>query len=182
MMISCNISKGIFMKKILLVFILLQLCCQTQAFAKKFKPTQELKTTIEEIEGLNTTGKYKQALNLCDKMISIYPKSGDLYYLRAFTKLSMDEKADVLEDYNKAIELSPKNSDMYLMRGIFELNNGDKELALDDFNKSIKFNSKNEAAYSMRASIKFKQGKYKAANKDLKKAVELCNKKYPENL
>lgn len=58
---------------------------------------------------------YRGAIQDLNKGISL-KSDGDMYYLRGFSKLAMQNYPEAIKDFNKAIELTPSN-DMAIIAG-----------------------------------------------------------------
>lgn len=88
--------------------------------------------TLEQKEG-----KFKEALEILNKMITATPEDATLYIARADVEREMKHEDLALVDLEEAIRLNPSSADAYLLRGNIYLTQKKKALAKMDFEKAI---------------------------------------------
>ncbi|WP_321424669.1 tetratricopeptide repeat protein [uncultured Bacteroides sp.] len=81
--------------------------------------------------------KYKEALELVNKLIVEMPDDAELYIIRAGVEKEISQLDFSLMDLDKAISLSPKSANAYVLRGEILLSQKKKEMAKLDFEKAI---------------------------------------------
>jgi len=81
--------------------------------------------------------KFKDALELLNKLIVELPGDAELYVIRAGVEKDIRELDIALIDLDKAIGLSPESSNAYLLRGEILLAQKRKGMAKQDFEKAI---------------------------------------------
>ncbi|WP_321518262.1 tetratricopeptide repeat protein [uncultured Bacteroides sp.] len=81
--------------------------------------------------------KYKESLELLNKLIIEAPDDAELYVIRAGVEKEIIQLDFSLIDLDKAISLSPKSANAYMLRGEILLSQKKKEMAKQDFEKAI---------------------------------------------
>ncbi len=123
--------------------------------------------------------KYKEVIDLMNKIIIKEPKYITAHVIRGGAKLITNELQGAVEDYTKIIELDTKNAPAYFYRGNARGKNGDSYGAIDDYTKAIELDPKNAAAYFYRGNARGKNGDSDGAIDDYTKAIELDPKNAP---
>ena len=90
--------------------------------------------TLEQKEG-----KFKEALDILNKMIVEAPNDATLYIARADVEHEMGHDDLALVDLDEAIRLDASSADAYLLRGSIYLVQKKKSLAKSNFEKAISF-------------------------------------------
>lgn len=88
--------------------------------------------TLEQKEG-----KFREALEILNKMITATPDDATLYIARADVEREMKHEDLALVDLEEAIRLDAASADAYLLRGNIYLAQKKKGLAKADFEKAI---------------------------------------------
>ena len=88
--------------------------------------------TLEQKEG-----KFREALEILNKMITATPDDATLYIARADVEREMKHEDLALVDLEEAIRLDAASADAYLLRGNIYLTQKKKGLAKADFEKAI---------------------------------------------
>lgn len=82
-------------------------------------------------------GKFRESLDLLNKLLVEYPKDAMLYVARAGVEKEMAHLELALVDLEEALRLDPALVDAYLMRGELYLLQKRKSLAKQDFEKAL---------------------------------------------
>jgi tetratricopeptide (TPR) repeat protein len=116
-------------------------------------------------EGLAYLDRMDEALEACNRAISIRVNDADYYFLRASVYITMDDPEKAEDDIATAMRLEPADHAAYIRRGTLrqELESWDE--ALSDFDRAIELAPDAMAGYFARANF------YDAA-KQYPKAVE----------
>lgn len=88
--------------------------------------------TLEQKEG-----KYRESLDLLNKLLVEHPEDATLYVARADVERDMEHIDLSLVDLDEAIKLNTSLIDAYLLRGEIYLTQKKKALAKQDFEKAI---------------------------------------------
>lgn len=88
--------------------------------------------TLEQKEG-----KFREALDILNKMIVERPDDATLFVARADVEREMKHDELALVDLEEAIRLNASSADAYLLRGNIYLSQKKKALAKTDFEKAI---------------------------------------------
>ena len=88
--------------------------------------------TLEQKEG-----KFREALEILNKMLAATPEDATLYIARADVEREMKHEDLALVDLEEAIRLDAASADAYLLRGNIYLAQKKKGLAKADFEKAI---------------------------------------------
>jgi tetratricopeptide (TPR) repeat protein len=88
--------------------------------------------TLEQKEG-----KFREALEILNKMLAGTPEDATLYIARADVEREMKHEDLALVDLEEAIRLDAASADAYLLRGNIYLAQKKKGLAKADFEKAI---------------------------------------------
>ena len=88
--------------------------------------------TLEQKEG-----KFREALEILNKMLAAAPEDATLYIARADVEREMKHEDLALVDLEEAIRLDAASADAYLLRGNIYLAQKKKGLAKADFEKAI---------------------------------------------
>lgn len=116
---------------------------------------------------------YSKALSVVDLAIKINPKNESTYVDRAWIKLSMNNDAGAMEDFNKAIGLNSQKAYSYSARADLKYKTKDYQGALIDYNKAIILNKNDsEIPYftNSRGLFYYKTGEYEKALNDFNTA------------
>ncbi len=122
---------------------------------------------------------------LCRDALTLYPKEGEFYYLRACTYKDTQNPKEALADLNKAIALSPNSAKAYLKRAriLFvlteNLSGGDYlKQARADLKRSIELDGTQAEAFDYQGIWLSTEGKYQEAISSFSKAISLNNNDY----
>jgi tetratricopeptide (TPR) repeat protein len=120
------------------------------------------------------SGKFSDAIESFDKIITADPKCVDAYLGRARANmLTPDGARRSIADCDKAIDLEPKRAAAYDIRGTDFLILKDHEKALKDFDSAVQLDSKNPRRYVIRGNAYHNLKRYPEALKDYDRAFEL---------
>ena len=121
---------------------------------------------------------HKQAIELLDKAIELYPDFASAHYDRGGAKYRLGYYKAAIEDFDKVIELYPNHVGAYFSRGGAKYRWGDYEAAIENFDKVIELYPNLASAYNSRGGAKYRWGDYEAAIEDFDKVIEL----YPNHV
>jgi len=130
---------------------------------------------IFENEDLCKAERYNEAIEMLNKGLSIYPKSGNIYRAKANTLYYYIEDYNLgLENLNIALELSSDKISLYFTRARWEFELELFEESIEDFTKIIEANDTYfiGTAYNYRAIAFTHLKKYKEALEDYYKIPE----------
>ena len=121
----------------------------------------------------NELGKYKKAIEYCNRAIKLNPDLHTAYLIRgnAYYKLGQLKKA--IDDYDKAIEINPGFAEAYVNRANVYDDKGKYDSAIADCTKAIEINSLDAIAYHIRGIAYAHKGEYDLAIRDFGKAIEI---------
>lgn len=122
----------------------------------------------KEIKELIKEKNYKEIIKICNDILN---KNEDeiAYFYRGFSRSSVGQYKEAIEDYDKTIELNQNNKNIYSNRGNCKYNIQQYKEAIKDYDKAIELNPNNEKAY-------YNKGLAKARLKLHEESVECYNK------
>lgn len=93
------------------------------------------------------TGQYKEAIQLCFKILEQYPNQQDVLTCMGEAYGSLGKKDEAYKCYNDALKLDPHNSSLWHEKGMVCAKLGDEEEALICYNTAITLNPYNPNYY-----------------------------------
>lgn len=117
--------------------------------------------------------KLDEALEHCNKAVSIDPTNAESYLVRSKVYIKKLEYAKAIDDISKNIISNPDNPEMYLIRGTYYQEFTQHMNAINDFTKAIMLDENNPEAYYKRAYSYEQIANYKAAIKDYQALTKL---------
>lgn len=128
---------------------------------------------ITRAEAFQMLGRYENALEDCDRALSIDPKSPEAYVKRANIFHRLRDEGKAIESINQAIELSPKAPIVYNNRAWSYACLGSWQAAIDDCNKALALDPNYVPALDTRGLCYLQLGDIEKASDDLTKAYKL---------
>lgn len=119
------------------------------------------------------SGDYIRALDLLNKAIRQEPLNPDNFFLRGYTKYSLDDYLGAELDYSRSIELSPFSADVFTNRAIVRTQQQNYNGALDDFTRALELDGRNGEIWFHRARTNLLMKKNYSCIVDCNKALEL---------
>jgi tetratricopeptide (TPR) repeat protein len=118
-------------------------------------------------------GRYREAVDLCNKLFGTSQDSSNLYVVRsnALSYLGQNDKA--VDDCTNAIGLNQNCLEAYLSRSDCYNLLGQPAKAIADCNKGLELDPTNGSFYCNRGEAEFKLLRYEEAMSDLRRANEL---------
>ncbi len=118
-------------------------------------------------------GKTEDALDQCNKVITLKPKNTEARLIRSRIYAKQLEYPKAIDDISKNILVDADNPAWYLARGSYYQEFTQHMSAVNDFTKVILLDESNAEAYYKRAHSYEQTGNFEAAIKDYKKINEL---------
>ena len=128
------------------------------------------------IEVYIKNGKYKQAIELAEKMTEEYPYIAQGYILLAKAKSKSGDKKDLETILTNCIEKCPKDGRAYIYRAIIRHNQKRYKEAIEDYTTALKLDDASWYKYNIyenRAVAKYFDGNLYSALIDYNKAITL---------
>jgi tetratricopeptide (TPR) repeat protein len=117
-------------------------------------------------------GKSEEAINYCNKAISLYPGLTEAYNNKGLAYDKLKQYDQSIENYNKAIQLDPRYASAYNNRGMSYHSLKKYQQAIEDYNKALSLQPDFAYVYSNRGSAYFMLGQYENAIEDYDKAIQ----------
>ena len=133
-------------------------------------------TETSEILGLYASHKYKEALERCDKAISLYPDNINFLEHRILINMELNDYQAVIDDSNKLISYGVDNTKLnsiYQKQWLSYIQLKQYEQSLSVINKAIELNPDKTELYTLRARSKDFMQDYTGAIADYSKAIDL---------
>lgn len=119
-------------------------------------------------------GDFVKAEKYWTELIDRFPSNPAVWSNRGNVRVSQNQLADAIADYNKAIELAPDAPDPYLNRGTALEGLGKWSDAIADYNRVLEINPNDAMAYNNRGNAQAGLGKWSGAIEDYEKAANLA--------
>ena len=131
----------------------------------------------EKIKELIKEKNYKEIITICNEILN---KNEDekAYFYRGFSRSSVGQYKEAIEDYDKAIELNQNNKNIYSNRGNCKYDIQQYKEAIKDYDKAIELNPNNEKAYYNKGLTKTKLKLYEESVECYNKAIDLNQEYY----
>lgn len=114
-----------------LIFTSILVCVMLQV-SGQVKAGEYLNLAIQYTE----SGKYAEAIKVCDKLIALDDKNPDFYYLRGMNRYLMKDYENSIVDFDTTIQLDPNYTDAYLKRAKAKKETNDLMGAFRDYNQA----------------------------------------------
>ncbi|WP_204105558.1 MULTISPECIES: tetratricopeptide repeat protein [Spirulina sp. CCY15215] len=135
--------------------------------------SQSLQAELSRIFTLQKIGRYKEALQDCDRALKLNPQSLKIWLTRIFILQKMGRYEEALQDCDRALELNPKSLQVRLSR-IFTLREmGRYKEALQDCDLALELNPQSLQVRLSRIITLREMGRYEEALQDCDRALEL---------
>ncbi|MCX6242619.1 MAG: tetratricopeptide repeat protein [Bacteroidetes bacterium] len=118
-------------------------------------------------------GQFVEALKNLNLAIETDPSVPELYYMRGYTKFSLDDYIGAEMDFTKSIALFPYLPDVYVNRAQVRSQLQNYNGALEDLSAASKIDSTNAEIFFTLARIKLYLKKYYACLSDCNRAIKL---------
>jgi tetratricopeptide (TPR) repeat protein len=118
-------------------------------------------------------GKYKEAHNVYNKAISVFPDNTILYIEKAKTLLKQRRYGEAHKAYDKAIELLPIDATSHAGKGDIFFEQGKYEEAIKAYNKAIEIFSGETSFHIKKGRVLRELGEYKKAHEAYEKAMAI---------
>jgi tetratricopeptide (TPR) repeat protein len=138
-----------------------------------FSFSQSLQSLIITAQNYLRKGQFVDALEHLNFSIQKEPASQELYFLRGYAKLNLEDYIGAEEDYNESIHLSPFQAEVFVDRAIVRSERENYAGAIEDLADAQKLDSTNVDIYFNRARIKLILKKYYASLSDCNTAIRL---------
>ena len=118
-------------------------------------------------------GRYAMALKTLDEGIGKFPKSAQLYGVRASLLLKRQNVSEALSDLEKAVELDPNDAKLRINRALAYRSFGRYDEALKDLDIAIEKTPDYLAAYFNRGALLYAREYYDKALKDFDQCIAI---------
>jgi len=127
------------------------------------------------IRAYTVTENYKEAQQVIEDGIKLFPDIPDFFMRRGILNTIMGQQRRAISDFNKALELSSKQQsvNIYVNRGISYMRDEDFDRAIDDFNEALRINPRSSSALSYRGFLSYRLGRFAESIEDYNKALDL---------
>lgn len=125
------------------------------------------------IDALLEAGEDQQALAVIDRALAAEPRSGPLFWLRAYVKGALGDPRGGLTDADRAVELAPTFPNAWIERGYLKACIGDFLAAIDDYDRAIGLDPANPVAFGDRGDARQRLEQYELARRDYDEAIRL---------
>ncbi len=92
--------------------------------------------SCQRVQIYATSGQLDQALQACDALLELWPRSAGAYRLRGRTRISSGDVAGDMADFDQALKLAPRDARTFTSRGMANYNLRSWANALADFRKA----------------------------------------------
>jgi tetratricopeptide (TPR) repeat protein len=135
--------------------------------------TEELKNALSEGNKLFEEGKYKEAMEVYNKILKDNPEAYIIYLNIGNCYFKMEDYQNAEENYKKVLEKDPNNINAIIGIGNSYLNRGNKEEALKWYGR-VEIEKINDeiVLYNMGNSF-YENSRYNEAEKCYKRAIEI---------
>jgi len=126
--------------------------------------------------------RFKEAIELYDKAISINKNYADAYYNRGIAKNNINDTQGALADFSKTIAIKPNFAAAYNNRGLIRKSLQDYKGAMSDYDTAIANDSLFAVAFLNRGSLKIILEQKEGACVDFRTASALGSQKAFESI
>ncbi len=135
----------------------------------RLTPDQHIKVALKHF----TEGRAPQALGALAQALRQYPKSAELYNVRASIELNDDDTSSALSDIEQAVKLNPENPLYHVARAQIYLKFERQAEAMADLNKAVELNPDLVPARFNRGALLAYQGKNRQALADFDHCIAI---------
>lgn len=92
--------------------------------------------SCQRVQIYATSGQLEQALQACDALLELWPRSAGVYRLRGRIRISSGDVEGGMADFDQALKLAPRDARTFTSRGMANYNLRSWANALADFRKA----------------------------------------------
>lgn len=153
------------MPRILLPFLLL-----FASLASLAQPWSDLRrVAVDQIR----KDRFTEALATLNMALVKEPGVPELWYLRGYTKYSLDDYIGAEQDYTQSIQISPYLADVFVNRAVVRSQLQNYKGAIDDYNRALELDTANGEIYFYRARTNLLMKRVYSCIVDCNKAIAL---------
>ena len=134
------------------------------------KPPQE---QVENLLSLYNKGQFEELLAKVKPLISLFPKTIELYNLQGASNALIERNGAAIESYDQAIKINPKYADAHLNKGSVLQKNGEFDAAMESFNKALSINPYHSIAHFNMGNALNEKSELDASVESYKKAIKI---------
>lgn len=116
--------------------------------------------------------KFREAIEILDRLAELRPESGNVWYIRALCRAQLGELSSARSDVSQAIRLSPDIPEDYELRAQIAFQQEDYESAIEDIDEAIELRPGEVSFLALRANVQVRRKQFPAAVRDLTSIVE----------
>lgn len=139
--------------------------------------SSKVKELTELREQYNASGRYKEAVEVSNKLIELMPDNALFYLARGGDYANIEKYQDAIADYEKALSMDrgelTKKPPVYFNMGTAYLNLGKNTEAIKYFDKALKLDRRYSQALAHRGVAYHNVGKFDLAKADFDAALGL---------
>ena len=118
-------------------------------------------------------GRYQEAVEICNRVLSVIPDDADGYYNRGLAYLRMEDYRRAIQEFEQVTRLNPNAVDSRINRGLALLTMGQPREALQAYDEIVKLDPENAAGYNGRGAAYFDQGQFERSIREFDTAIGL---------
>jgi len=134
---------------------------------------EDIQVLRQDALALQRLGRFDEALELLNKLVSLVPEDAGSYYLRGNLLSAMNRLKSALESYNTALTLNPADADALKNRGTILLRLWRLEEAVASFNSAIALRPDYAEAFNNRGSALHHLGRLSESIASFNQAIAL---------
>lgn len=134
------------------------------------EPPQE---QVENLLSLYNKGQFEELLAKVKPLISLFPKTIELYNLQGASNALIERNGAAIESYDQAIKINPKYADAHLNKGSVLQKNGEFDAAMESFNKALSINPYHSIAHFNMGNALNEKSELDASVESYKKAIKI---------
>ena len=134
------------------------------------EPPQE---QVENLLSLYNKRQFEELLAKVKPLISLFPKTIELYNLQGASNALIERNGAAIESYDQAIKINPKYADAHLNKGSVLQKNGEFDAAMESFNKALSINPYHSIAHFNMGNAHNEKSELDASVESYKKAIKI---------
>ena len=134
------------------------------------EPPQE---QVENLLSLYNKGQFEELLAKVKPLISLFPKTIELYNLQGASNALIERNGAAIESYDQAIKINPKYADAHLNKGSVLQKNGEFDAAMESFNKALSINPYHSIAHFNMGNALNEKSELDASVESYEKAIKI---------
>jgi tetratricopeptide (TPR) repeat protein len=134
------------------------------------EPPQE---QVENLLTLYNKGQFEELLAKVKPLISLFPKTIELYNLQGASNALIERNGAAIESYDQAIKINPKYADAHLNKGSVLQKNGEFDAAMESFNKALSINPYHSIAHFNMGNALNEKSELDASVESYEKAIKI---------